>query len=1190
MEKLSFLNLKEKINEILLNIDTIDEALKNDFSKLFSISAFENDDFLKFIDKASKSMIKKNIKVQQHTSENIQNINKSFEIALSKNQNEIEDFNKKTETTINNLLKELETYKREQSDKIFGLRIKNETAKSEHYVVYEEEISQIQAEIKERKDSFLIEQNKLEHEKNAKLEKLNHQYKTKIDILENEIKALEKPFDEEITNLKLAFEEEQKNKDESYLTIKKTHQQSSIKFNDFIKELKSKYNEYLEKIKTDNTNKINDYYLDIEDLEEYLDKAIEFIQNNHAEKIKALDIIFDVQRNDHNKQLAAIIETNNNEISNINANFRQTRENLNETLNKNEQEKLKKIAKAKDETEKQNITKHYRKLNDKLKRQILKLNEENEINLMKQDIVFQTKIYNQDLKHLKHVNEWRHTKELYEKDKELKIAIEKEKYEHELYILKEKIKLEKELYKRIKKIEEAKLEIKLLPIESQLFFTSQIQTRDIDLLNLEFDSYKRDNELKIELAKLNNNLEKLNLNHEINLLKSRFSFDKKIIEIESQLEIEKSIIKRDSDLKVLEIESDLQQTLLDQKNKRQDNLLAGRVNQINLEIEKYQITIENKIKKLRQESLFETNKRNYIINSIKNKNQMNINALKSDKNIALAKHEAELNYEINKYVTTYILSLYQSKNNMFETFTKAVKAVIPPNTIRKMYQIIGDYNKLILNCSINALDEYLKYCSNAFEQLKNDFFEPKLKTKHADIINFYNDNASVYQNKIDSLVLKINEIESENKDLLAKIEKNLIFINSTLLANKNNLTENEEKQINLLKAENKTNLVFINNNKKLIKRYKSDIKRNNKALSKLSKKQKRNENKLFKNDMNERNKYSKLFYMQESKFANFVKYLNNDYNKYQIIFKQLNQDSYLDNTKIDNLVTLANKQMNKHYEFIIKKQFKILDFFKKIYTLTKKNETEIINRFNKSAVLADKENNLYFEKAKKTANNDNIFNNKIFNKELERINKELKIINEDTSLNVKQTHDQYKKYYIKAESDVKNLKILTSKKIQLINENLAGAIATINNNSDKSRQSIIKENNKNKTKILTNIILTKNNIKDNTQKNDVRANVLLTKYNKIRSNHLEQLKNKRKKYHKIIDGLEYDINILNQAYEIKIKRNLKETKANINSLKASYNDVKVNLKKTFKKELKANSKKHQVAYKFKHKQIKRKRK
>src|SRR5690554_4796258 len=173
---------------------------------------------------------------------------------------------------------------------------------------------------------------------------------------------------------------------------------------------------------------------------------------------------------------------------------------------------------------------------------------------MKQDIVFQTKIYNQDLKHLKHVNEWRHTKELYEKDKELKIAIEKEKYEHELYILKEKIKLEKELYKRIKKIEEAKLEIKLLPIESQLFFTSQIQTRDIDLLNLEFDSYKRDNELKIELAKLNNNLEKLNLNHEINLLKSRFNFDKKIIEIESQLEIEKSIIKRESDLKVLEIE------------------------------------------------------------------------------------------------------------------------------------------------------------------------------------------------------------------------------------------------------------------------------------------------------------------------------------------------------------------------------------------------------------------------------------------------------------------------------------------------------------------------------------------------------------------------------------------------------------------------------------------------------------
>ena len=1190
MKKQNFLNLQNKLKNINFNNDNLENSLKEQFSRLFQLDSFDENEFLSFVKQENQEMIQKNIEIHRDYSNNIELINKSFKIALDKNNKESEEFTNNSEKKISELLKEFSDKKRIHSSNVFDIRINNETVKSEHYAVFEEELSQIKKEIKERKSKFLIEQNKLDHNKNLKLDALNKTLEERLAAINDQLETLKLQFEEENSTLKQAFINEQQAKDESYLTIKKTFTQSSIKFNDFIKNVKSEFSDTTTKNNQNYQNKINDLNFEIEDLKEYYETAKEMIQAEYTEKIKALDIVFDVQRNDHNKNVQTIINVNNNEISKINANFRSLRENLNEKLKEKETTKTAAYSKASSLVEKNKINNTFRKETDKIQKQILKLNEDNEIKLIQQDIIFQNKIYNQDLKHLKHVNEWRYTKEVYEKERNIKLEIEQVKYNHELYTLKEKIQLEKNIYELNKKIHNHKLEKQLLPIESQLFFASLLQTRDINLLNLEFESFKIDNELNKKLLKLNHDLDELSLYHKIKTLNENHKFETQIININHQLNTEKLILERDNDLEILNLNIKLQETLLNQKNIKQENLAAGKINQANLELEKLEKTIDDKIKAKRKSAISEHQKRSYIINEIQNKNQKHINKIKSERAINISKHEAEFNYNLNKKITGIILNLYKRQHEVFKTFTSLIKSPAHPSVIRELFNLIQDFNDLILIDAKKSLKSYLNYEKNSFGKIIEDYIQSKYQNKHQDIIDMFSDNINSYQTNINDTKEKISNLEYDNKLMHEKRENNSLIINSLMLSNKKNLTSNEKKQIQLLEDEISATNVLFNNNLKLIKNLNKEIKRYNNVIDRLQKQQKNSENKLFKTRDKEHKYYQKLFTKHETKYNYYENYLNNYHLKFNTHFNKLNQGTYLDDNKINTLNISVNKLINNHFESIIYNSFKLLNFWHQLYLTTKKNETRVIERFNKSADLSSKSNQKNYNKLQNISNKEDKFNKNVFENEMIRIDQELKRINEDTNKNVQVTHDQYYEYYIETETDVKRLKNILNHKLQVINDNLNSVINTITNNQDKSISNLNKEFNKDKTSLLTNIILTKKEIEINVDKNNSRSNILISRYNKNRISHLNNIKAKRNRYNKEISELNNQKDISSAAYDIKVKRNLKRTKATINDFEIKFNLDKVYLRKDNNKEIKTNRKKLKQALKFKSKQIRRKKK
>lgn len=1190
VKKPNFLNLQNNLKNINFNNDNLENSLKEQFSSLFQLNSFDENEFLSFIKEENQKMIQKNIEIHRDYSNNIELINKSFKIAQDKNNKESEEFTNNSEKKISELLKEFSDKKRIHSSNVFDIRINNETVKSEHYAVFEEEQSQIKKEIKERKSKFLIEQNKLDYNKNQKIETLNKNLEDKLAAINEKLKTLKTPFEQETSTLKQKFTNEQQAKDESYLTIKKTFTQSSIKFNDFIKNVKNEFSTTSTKENQTYQNIINDLNFEIEDLKEYYETAKELIQGEYTEKIKALDIVFDVQRNDHNKNVQTIINDNNNEISNINSNFRALRENLNEKLKEKETTKTAAYKQASSLVEKKQINNNYRKETEKIQKQILKLNEDNEIKLIQQDIIFQNKIYNQDLKHLKHVNEWRYTKEVYEKERNIKLEIEQVKYNHELYKLKEKIQLEKNIYELNKKILNNKLEKQLLPIESQLFFASLLQTRDINLLNLEFEAFKIDNELQKKLLKLNHDLEELSLYHEIKTLNENHQFEIQIINIKHQLNTEKLILERDNDLEILNLNTKLQETLLNQKNNKQENLVAGKINKANLELEKYEKLIDDQIKSKRKTAISEHQKRTFIINEIQNKNQKNINKIKSDRTINISKHKAEFNYNLNKEITDFILNLYNRQHEVFKTFTSLIKSPVHPSVIRELFNLIQDFNDLILIDAKKSLQSYLNYEKTSFNKVIEDNIQSKYQNKHQDIIDMFSDNINNYQTNITDTKEKISNLEYDNKLMHEKRENNSLIINSLMLASKKNLSVNEKKQIQLLEDEINANNVLFSNNLKLIKNFNKEIKRYNSIIHRLQKQQKISENKLFKTRDKEQKYYQRLFTKHEAKYTYYQNYLNNYHLKFNTYFNKLNQGTYLDDNKINTLNISVNKLIKNHFESIIYNSFKLLNFWHQLYLTTKKNETRVIEKFNKSADLSSKSNQKNYNKLQKITNKENKFNKNIFESEMLRIDQELKRINEDTNKNVQITHDQYHQYYIETENEVKKLKNISQHKLQVINENLNSAINTIINNQNKSIINLNKDYNKDKTSLLTNIILTKEEIETNIDKNNSRANILISRYNKNRINHLNNLKVKRNRYNKNIGDLNNDKEIASTAYNIKVKRNLKKSKAVINEIEIKFNLDKVYLRKDNRKEIKINRKKLKQALNFKSKQIRRKKK
>ena len=1036
--------------------------------------------------------------------------------------------------------------------------------------------------IKKLKRSFL-ETQKLEHEKEKKLEIIENQFLAEKKRLENQLIEINKVYELKLIENDKELEDEIQNKDESYLTIKKTHTQTSVRLNNFINKVKQ---EFLDKKEQLN----NEFFFKIEKIDEQIlrkkeifEKNKDKIQHLYLEKLKALNVVFDVQKSSYNTKASEIIQKNNEAITAINKDLRIRREQLQKEIDLLEKEKWKELSKTKDLDLRTEINKKYAKQTKLLNNQILMLIKNNEDQLIKQEIHFQTELFNHDYDHIGNINEWRYSKNLYETENKNNILIEKAKYEHEIYILEQRKLLEKEILDLNQDIQSYKLEKSLLPIESQLMIASYLQNREINLLNVEFETIKYNYELNNKLALSEKKLEDLKVEYDLKILESKYEYDKRVIIVNAQLEIEKVIIKRDNTLKMLDENIKLQNNLLKQKNDRYYQIFEGTLKHEALTIEKLNKDFAYQSRNLTKTAKIEHEKRNAILQEIKHKNNLILNTKKIKRTILIAKNEAELREKINRYFLDQVMMIITNQKEIINSLEELIKIPAHPETIRQTINLIIKYLDIELNTIKKIAEIYIEEDKKEFENRLFSLTDHKYRIKHEEILNFYNDAIKTINEKLIEVNKKINYLQVENSNAINTIKQHNLLIQSH--KNNKSLDETIKKQLLLLKEEIDSLTLKTNNNNKIIKNLNKQIIPLEKSLQKYQNAQLLDEKNLEKEKKFEESKYNKIFNKHYNKYNNLITYLNNYYNNIKNLYLNFIKTPYFSDQTFKQLISKLNNNFSQYKDLVIIYNDQLLSFWLKLYLRTKNEQTNISTTFNRSAKLAIKQ-------SKKSFNNFILMEEK--EQQIYETNylKESKIL-EDTLKNasnnmitsVKSTHDVYNKIYSDAETKIYNNNQETNYKLTLINENLEGVLTNLNENYINSLNKIKKDFDTKTNIVLKDINNIKRELENNIKRNNLKTNAIINRYNIQKEDNIEKMKHNHKRLLNLIQTSNRKIEASKKYYRKRIFNNNVKTKQNIKLIEYDFKTYKVKSRKDQNRLTRKERNVLKKSYRFKKKEI-----
>ena len=280
----------DKLNQINFNLENDEKEIKNRWIEIVSSCSIDPIIFEEFINNEKKNILNKNLEINKYYANLNEQFNKAYQIALEKNTKQINLYHSEAEKQIRQLHSQLLEQKKKSNQKITAEQISYNKIAAENKKAYDDEMAIIQKEINETNKRSFLETQKLEHEKEKKLEIIENQFLAEKKRLENQLIEINKVYELKLIENDKELEDEIQNKDESYLTIKKTHTQTSVRLNNFINKVKQ---EFLDKKEQLN----NEFFFKIEKIDEQILRKKEIFEKNKAkiqhlylEKLKALNI------------------------------------------------------------------------------------------------------------------------------------------------------------------------------------------------------------------------------------------------------------------------------------------------------------------------------------------------------------------------------------------------------------------------------------------------------------------------------------------------------------------------------------------------------------------------------------------------------------------------------------------------------------------------------------------------------------------------------------------------------------------------------------------------------------------------------------------------------------------------------------------------------------------------------------
>ncbi|WP_156951172.1 hypothetical protein [Haploplasma modicum] len=1184
MMKIDFDNiLLNKLNEINLNEDNkIEKDIKDQISSLFSHVSINEDFFKSQIEVFNSEVLKNNITLHREFSSVSENLTKSINIAVAKNSEEIKKHNEIAEANISKLKAEYKLKQDEINEKILLEEDKLNIHLIDVRKIYQDEIIQINKEIEIVRENTSLAKQKIEFKFSDKIKKIEENFENFKTAKNQSLVELRNQYNSKIEEFKILLDENKIEKDNSYLTIKQTFNQASIKFNNFINEHKKHFEIQKQKIVTKNRNIISDLNFEIEDLNEYFEKAKTLIINEHQEKIKALNIVFDVQKNAHNKANIEIINKYNSKISTTNSELSINRDSINNQIKLLEKEKRDALKKAADIFEENKIYKDYNRMIKNLDNKLLQLVSERDKKVIQEELQLQKALYNHDIKNIKHLNEWRYNKNLYDKERDLNYQIYKAKYNNDFSVIKEKELLESKRVEIFNRLETLFLENNLLPIELQLKLSSSIQNRDINLLNIDSDSTKLDCELNIKLLEILYSLEELFIKEELEVEQNKKDFEIKLLRLTNQLELEKENAKRDHEIKNLELNINLQDYLHENKSKKYRDyfFLQKRIYLSHIDLLKNEL--DYNISNEKRNALLEEQKRNKISLEIKTKNQNILISKKLQRNIALLKIDSTYHEKTNILFLDNLLDLIVRQRTLIKDLFLLNDSAIHPEKIKSLIKLIIEFNDIYIKMYDSLITKYKTINEINYNNKVNDITEQKYRIKHESILNLHNEKISILKNTRNNISNEINQLLERSKEIeIESVQKSMI--NSGLQKNK---SSDEaifySKTTSSLKLESKNNRIII---KKLYQQRalkEEEIKKINKKLVKQ-------ENTLKLKRKSEEAKYYRKYNINSTNFTSLL----NQFDKYNILLNknlsELLKDLYLNDIAIKGFQKRFKNIFIKMIDNSIYKFQNILKFW---ISFNLNNEVELLksmNQFTDQSMSS-------LEKLEKKYNRFLLVDGKTLTEHKKihlqnELNLKNKIASDEKLLASidKTNHDLYNIKYREIEKHIEQNKAKFNTRLSLINENLKNANEYLYKDFEKISSKCRKKYHSLKTKILTNKILLEEEINDNKVKTEYRANFIIKQYETQKIKFYKTLKQSRKKYSFDIEKCNHLLKLNNDLYnknvsdnKIKLKREIRQFNNELQLFKIHGKKDKHKLIRKDKKELRKN-------YRFKLKQIKKQR-
>lgn len=736
--------------------------------------------------------IQRSLKINRHYAENMENFQRSLQVLIQKNQDEIEKSqktkNQKIHDLNHNLKLELETIEEKVSqleqEAIEKLEKADQTLKRE--------LAQIQKVMMDARKVYQETTQAIEIEKKETTDLIAHRYDDEMKrVTEKEI-AVNADIEERKLAIKEDAQQATKLNDESYLTIKNTYTQLSISVNKKINELKKKYQVALLNLEKEHQERLKPILKSIEELKQNYQDAQNKSLQAYTEKMSSLNVIFDVQKSAYEAKKERIIHEGNDQITLLNSKLSAYRETT-------QKEKLLKSREIRDEIksleseidkDKKNreLTSMMNQFDSDLNRQILRTNRD--IIQKKKDA--HRKLYELDQQHLKEINEWRLKKTLYEYEKKQDFAKIDLNFNHNLSTSELLKKSEELTYQYQKDMMLQQHNLDLLPLEFQLSIAASVQERELNLLAN--DAHVTIAQFKHAEAVLDFELKKemLLLQFDRDQAKASYDSDLRVLNASTQLELEKEKNKRDFILSEQELRIEMSQALFNKQKKAIDYSKAIQTNEIDLEREL--VYLENKytLSQLKHDAHTEETKRVFIVNEGRYKHQQRMSNEKATRLLSTYQNELEHNQKMTEQFMGIIFMFYQTDRIFKDALIELYELPSHPEVFKGMIDYLKKQQDSFLVSFYSILEYYQQFDQTFYVKKIEDLTGYKYMIKHEDMMNYFDAERA-------KISLKRNVIESDIHSLEEQFFLNQQDIERTTLQ-----IEQLIKQIEHLKNEGKS--------------------------------------------------------------------------------------------------------------------------------------------------------------------------------------------------------------------------------------------------------------------------------------------------------------------------------------------------------------------------------------------------